>query len=174
VADIPSGIVLKRDRDLVGREHEIWIRRVLFALMPLVAVLALLNVFGQDTLTVTANTPTATLKLVAPTHLRGGLLAQARFTITAHADVKDARLELGEGWLDDMTINTIEPSPVGEASSNGRLSLDLGHVPAGQKYVLYLAFQVNPTNAGRHDAPVTLFDGDRELLTIDRTLTVYP
>jgi hypothetical protein len=174
MSDVPNGIVLTRHRDLAGRKHEIWIRRVLFALMPLVAVLALLNVFGQDTSTVTADASAATLKLVAPTHLRGGLLAQARFTITAHADVKDARLELGEGWLDDMTINTIEPSPIGEGSSNGKLSLDLGHVPAGQKYVLYLAFQVNPTNVGRHDAPVTLFDGDRKLLTIDRTLTVYP
>ena len=174
MVDIPDGIVLTRDRDLNGREHDIWIRRGLFALLPVIAVLALLNVFGQDTTTAVESSSVATLKLEAPTHLRGGLLGQARFTITAVQDVKDARIELGAGWLEDNTINTVEPAPVGEASSNGRLSLDLGHVPAGQKYVLFLAFQVNPTNVGRHAAPVTLFDGDEELLTIDRTITVFP
>jgi hypothetical protein len=174
MADLPNGIVLRRHRDLAGRTHEIWIRRGLFALLPLVGVLALLNVFGQDTSTVTKSAPEAKLKVETPTRLRGGLLGQARFTITALGDVKDARLELGRGWLEDMTINTLEPSPVGEASANGRLSLDLGHVPAGEKYVLFLSFQVNPTNVGRHDADVTLFDGNRKLFTIDRTFTVFP
>jgi hypothetical protein len=40
--------------------------------------------------------------------------------------------------------------------------------------VLYVDFQVNPTNVGRRAAPVTLFDGEEELLTIDRTITVFP
>jgi hypothetical protein len=47
VAQIPDTIVLKRDRDLVGRQNEIWVRRGLFALMCVVPVLALLNLFGQ-------------------------------------------------------------------------------------------------------------------------------
>jgi hypothetical protein len=114
------------------------------------------------------------LELRAPEDVRGGLLYQARFTIKAHSDVKNARLELGPGWLEDMTINTIEPAPLNEASANGLLSLEFGHVPAGQSFVLYLDFQVNPTNVGRREAPVTLFDGEQQLLTIDRTITVYP
>ena len=45
-------------------------------------------------------------------------------------ELKQATLVLSQGWLEGNTINTIEPSPVGEASRNGSLSLDLGHVPA--------------------------------------------
>ena len=45
MADIPDTIVLKRHRDLDGRSNEIWLRRGLFALVCLVPVLALLNIF---------------------------------------------------------------------------------------------------------------------------------
>jgi hypothetical protein len=73
-----------------------------------------------------------------------------------------------------MTVNTIEPSPVGEASNNGRLSLDLGHIPAGQSYLLFMQFQTNPTNVGRRDASVTLKDGDAPILQVHRTITIFP
>jgi hypothetical protein len=73
-----------------------------------------------------------------------------------------------------MTLNTMEPSPVGEASNNGRLSLDLGHIPAGQSYILFLQFQTNPTNVGHRDASVTLKDGDQTLLHLHRTITIFP
>ena len=99
---------------------------------------------------------------------------QARFTIQARRDLKDATLVLGDGWLENMTVNTIEPSPVGEASDDGKLSLELGHIPAGQKYVLFIQFQVNPTNIGHREQTVALRDGDRSLLAYEKTITVYP
>jgi hypothetical protein len=74
-----------------------------------------------------------------------------------------------------MAINTIEPSPLGEASRDGKLSFDLGHVPAGQSYVLYMQFQANATNvAWRRAAGVTLYDGTTRLVHIDRKLTIFP
>jgi hypothetical protein len=81
---------------------------------------------------------------------------------------------LDPGWAESVTINTIEPAPVGEASKNGRLSLELGHIPAGESYVLYMDFQVNPTNVGRHSQDVELLDGDKHIATIQRTMTVFP
>jgi hypothetical protein len=174
VADTPDTIVLKRDRDLVGRDWEIWVRRGLFALLPLVAVLALLNLFGQHPSTTKVSGSGATLKLFAPTRVRSGVLYQARFHIFAQQDLKHATLVLSPGWLESMTVNTIEPSPVNEASDNGRLSLDLGHIPAGGSHLLFMQFQTNPTNVGHRPASVTLKDGDRELLHIDRTITIYP
>jgi len=99
---------------------------------------------------------------------------EARFTITAETEIKDAQLVLSQGWLEGMTINTIEPSPVGEASRNGSLSLDLGRVPAGEQHVLYMQFQVNPTNVGRRSIDTQLQDGERLLLTIHRAITVFP
>jgi hypothetical protein len=71
-------------------------------------------------------------------------------------------------------VNTIEPSPVNEASRDGRLSLELGHVPAGEKHVLYIQYQVNPTTVGSHTQTVALYDGDERILIHERTLKVYP
>ena len=87
---------------------------------------------------------------------------------------QDATLVLGSGWLEGMTVNTIEPGPVGEASDNGKLSLELGHIPAGEKYVLFMQFQVNPANVGHRTQTVELRDGDEPILTYDKAITVYP
>jgi hypothetical protein len=174
VANVPDSIVLKRDRDLDGREWEIWLRRGLFALLPLLALLGLLNVFGQHPQTLTKSTGGASLKLFAPSRVRSGLLYQARFHVTAQRDLEHATLVLSPGWLESMTVNTIEPAPVGEASDNGKLTLDLGHIPAGGSHLLFMQFQTNPTNVGHRDASVALRDGDQTLFRIHRTITVFP
>jgi hypothetical protein len=175
VADVPDTLVLKRHRDLEGvRGWEQWFRRLVLGLIALVSVLGLANLFGQRPDTVTASASAATLKLYAPAHLRGGLLFMARFHVFAHEEIEDAVLVLDPGWAEDITINTIEPSPIGEASKNGRLALDLGHIPAGEEYILFIDFQVNPTNVGRRSQDVDLLDGDRQILHIDRVVTIYP
>jgi hypothetical protein len=175
VADAPDGIVLKRSRDLEGVRRHPWPRRAILAAIALFAILALLNVFGQRPSTSSASSPEARLKLYSPAHLRGGLLFSARFHVFAKRDVKNAILVLDPGWVEGMSINTIEPSPVGEASSNGRLSLQLGHIPKGQSYILWMQFQVNPTNIAWHrSAGVTLTDGSTPLVHIPRRVTIYP
>jgi hypothetical protein len=91
---VPDQIVLERDLELAGRRRELWIRRSLFALLPLVSLLALLNLFGQRPTDSQASTDAATLKLYAPEHVRSGLLYQARFPVEAHRDVRKAVLVL--------------------------------------------------------------------------------
>jgi len=174
VADTPDTIVLKRHRDLDGRSNEIWLRRGLFALVCLVPVLALLNVFGQRPASTTVAGGAAVLDVYAPSHVRSGLLYEARFHITARRDLENAVLVLDPGWLEGMSVNTIEPSPVGEGSHDGRLTLTLGHVPRGSSYLLFMQFQVNPTNVGRRSQTVELYDRGRKLATVHRTITVWP
>jgi hypothetical protein len=173
VADAPDGIVLERHRDLQGA-HGPWARRVLLAAIALVSILGLLNVFGQRPVDETASVPAARLSLRAPAHLRGGLLFSARFSIDAQQDLKKARLVLDQGWAEEMAINTIEPSPTEEASDDGKLAFELGPIPAGKSFVLYMQFQVNPTNVGRRSQDVALFDGPTHLLTLARDVTIYP
>jgi hypothetical protein len=43
----PDTIVIRRDRDLAGRGREIWVRRIGVGVLLAVAVVALLNDFGQ-------------------------------------------------------------------------------------------------------------------------------
>jgi hypothetical protein len=174
VPDVPDTIVLKRDRDLDGRKSEIWVRRGLFLLLPLLSCVALTNAFGQHPTTSSSPVSAAKFEVYAPAHLRSGLLFEARFRIHAREEIERARIVLGPGWIQGVTINSLEPSPVGEASTDGRLSFELGHVPAGQVFVLYLDGQVNGTTTGRRNADVTLFDGANELTTIHRTVTIFP
>jgi len=174
VPQTPDAIVLQRDRDLEPRSRENWIRRSLFGLICVVPVLALLNVFGQRPETTTGTAAAAKLSISAPSHVRGGPLYQARFRITATKKLAQAELVLARGWLDGMTINTLEPSPVSESSVNGSFGLDLGPIPAGQSHVLIIDYQVNPTNVGHRDQTVTLYDGNKALITVHRTITVFP
>jgi hypothetical protein len=172
--DAPETLTLTRHRDLRGRGWQIWLRRGLMSLIVLVPVLALFNVFGQRPATSKASAAKASLSVYAPTHLRGGLLYMARFRITAHSALERAILTLSSGWAEGITINTIEPTPIGEGSANGKLALELGHIPAGKQYVLYMDFQVNPTNVGHRAQDVTLADGSTVLLSIHRNVTVFP
>jgi hypothetical protein len=170
----PDTLVLKRHRDLSGRLWQIWVRRGLMSLIAVLPIVALFNVFGQRPATSKAAAPAASLEVYGATHLRGGLLYMTRFHVTAHSDVKKAILILSPGWAEGITINTIEPSPISEGSSNGRLTFELGHIPAGGSYLLFMQFQVNPTNVGHRSQDVTLADGSTALLTIHRDVTIYP
>ena len=173
MANPPAFLTLRRNRDQVGR-REVPIRRTLVAILSLFLVAGLLNVFGQRPQTSQAAASAASLKLYAPSRVRSGLIYEARFTINAHEDLKNAMLELAPGWIEGTTINTIEPGPIGEASRNGKLLFTLGHIRAGTTYIFFMQLQVNPTNVGRRSQDVALYDGGRLLTRIDRTITIFP
>jgi hypothetical protein len=139
-----------------------------------VCLAGLLNLFGQRPETSRAATSAASLKVYAPKRVRGGLYFEARFTITARQQLKDATLVLSPGWAEGMTINTVEPSPVGEASRDGSLAFELGHIRAGTTYLFFVQLQVNPTNVGHRSQDVALYDGDTFLTSVDREITIFP
>lgn len=147
---------------------------MLFALLTAVAVLALFGLFGQSASSSTAAGETAELEVSAPARVRGGLFFQGRFTIDVRGAAGDATLVFDSGWLENMHVNTIEPAPVEEESRDGRLALAFGPLAAGDRLVVYMQFQVNPTNVGRRSADVELYDGDELLTRVDRTVTVFP
>jgi hypothetical protein len=173
VADVPDELVLKVARDREGR-RDVVARRIALSALLVVLALGLLNVFGQRPATTTAEAQAASLEVYAPERVRGGLFYEARFRIDATRELDNATLVLDPGWAEGITINTVEPAPLGEASRDGKLVFELGRVPAGNKHVFYLQLQVNPTNVGRRSQDVQLFDGDELLATIDRTITVFP
>ena len=174
MASAPEGLTIARNRDLSGRWQVPYVRWALLGLVGLLVVLGLLNMFGQRPQTHLVAANGAELEVYSPERLRGGLFFMSRFTIRAEREIKAATLVLDPGWLEGITLNTLEPSPVGEASRNGKVALDLGHVPAGSKHVFFLHFQVNPTEIGRRSQDVDLFDGETQLLHVDRTVTIYP
>jgi hypothetical protein len=174
VAELPDQLDAGRHRD-VPVWVELGARWTVLALVAAVAVAALAGVFGQTAHEATAAADAATLEVSAPTRLRGGLFYQGRFTVDAREPLENATLVLERGWLENTSINTIEPAPTEETSrDDGNLALSFGPLGEGDRLVLYMQFQVNPTNVGRRDAGVELYDGDTLLATVDRTVTVFP
>jgi len=144
------------------------------ALIGVLPVLALLNVFGQDPVTYRADTADASLRVTAPAALRGGLLFQVRVDLTARRDLTKPQLILSRGSWQEMSVNAVEPQPMNEATSNGSVVLSYDKLAAGQKLAVWLYFQVNPTNVGRHDENFALYDGSRPVAHIHRSVMVWP
>jgi hypothetical protein len=174
--DAPAHLDLARHRDWEGRTYERWLPNTLFGVICLLPLAALLGFLGQspDVKRVANPNGVATLELSAPSTVRSGLLFEARFDIRARREIKDAVLVLDSGWLESMTLNSMEPSPADETSRDGALALDIGAIPAGKLWRQYLQFQANPVNAGSQSQGVTLYDGNVPLLHLSRKVTVWP
>ena len=148
--------------------------RSMLALTAALPVVALFNVFGQRSSTTTVASPAATLAVRAPSRLRGGLLYQTRFTITAHRHIKSLDLVLSPGWFDGLTVNATEPNATQETSKNGSVSMSYGAVDANRRVIVFIYWQVNPTTVAQRDVTADIYDGKNHLAHVNRTLTVLP
>jgi hypothetical protein len=174
VASSPDQLTLARHRDLQGREHRPYLRWLILTLLAFFCLLGLMNTFGQRPDTATGATEGVELEVYSPEKLRSGLFFMSRFTIRAEREIEAATLVLDPGWLEGITLNTLVPSPVGEANRDGKIAFDLGRVRAGTEHVFFLHFQVNPTEVGRRPQDVELLDGETPLVRLDRTVAIFP
>jgi len=174
MADYPDFLKPGRHRDAQGRGHQPWVRRAFLVAFTVLAVLGLLNVFGQRSDTSRAAGPAARLEVRGPTKVRGGLLFQERITLRALKTIRYPRLVLSQGWADGLQINTIEPSPQSESSRDGKLILSYGRMAAGDKLEIFVDYQVNPTHVGSTDTALELDDQANRLVRLPRTLTTFP
>ena len=174
MADLPEHLDRGAHIDLHGRNVEPWFRRAAAALLLGVCCLGLANVFGQHTRSTTVHSPAASLTVESAGRVRGGLIYQAIFRVEAHRDLRNAVLALDPGWFDGLTINTVEPDSVTWSQEAGRNTMALGPIKAGDRFVLRLQYQVNPTVLGHRSQKVILSDGGISLLAMDRAQTVFP
>ena len=174
MAELPDGITLEDNRDLRGRSRRPWYRRGLLLCLVALPVLALLNVFGQKPTSSVADGPAAGLAVTAPQRLRSGLIFQVRVEVVAHRDIHEPELVFDRGWWESMSVNSIQPEPSNESSQNSQVALSYDKLDAGQKLVVWLYFQVNPTNVGKRRENVELDDGSTPLVHIHRSLTIFP
>jgi hypothetical protein len=170
----PDTLTLKTHRDRRNWWQSVWIRRCLLVFPFVLVVLALADVFGQRPSTAQASGNAARLVVAAPTHARSGLIYAARFRVYALEDIKKATLILDPGWADGYTVNGEAPQPLTQGSADGRLNFGFGHIPAGHQLTFWLSLQVNPTTIGTHRQSVQLYDGDKLLLTIHRSVLLFP
>jgi hypothetical protein len=175
MSDLPAEIDLDRHRDFEGRTGGQWLRRGFLTLLCLFLIAALANLFGQAAATDTASGAGGTLTVKAPSRVRGGLTYQGEFTIHATAALGAPTLVLDRGWVDQTTINTVQPEPAGSTTdAEGDLKLRFTSMAPGRTLVVYVEFQTNPINVGSHDAGVSLYDGGRPIASISRTQFDFP
>lgn len=172
---LPAEIDLRRHRDFEGRAGGQWLRRAFVALLVLFLAAALANVFGQAAATDMAGGASGTLAVKAPSRIRGGLTYQGEFVIHATRPLGAPTLVLDRGWVDQTTVNTVQPEPAGSITdAEGDLKLRFAPMAPGRTLVVYVEFQANPINVGSHDAGVSLYDGGRSVASISRTQFDFP
>jgi hypothetical protein len=174
MAELHGKLSRSRDLELEGRTYQVWIRRLILALMLAISVVAVLNVFGQRSSTSVAAAPAATLTVDAPERLRGGLIFEARIDIDAHRTLHRPRLVFDRGWSEGMTHNTTDPEPQDERSGDGRLVLGYAPIHPGGPFTVWTQWQVNPVNVGNRPQDVALYDGPTRIASVNRTVTVFP
>ena len=169
----PDCISLDAHRDH-GHPVERAARWTSLAVLTILAVLALANVFGQRHVALIARSDAATLRVSAPGALRSGLLYQGKFEVDAREQLRRPTLVLSRGWWDAMSVNSIEPQPTRSWSRDGSVFMEFGPLGPEQTFTVYLYQQANPTTAGRRDQSVELRDGGRLIASIDRSVNVFP
>jgi len=152
----------------------LWTRRAVMTIFAVVALLGLLDVFGQGTTQTVASTPAAVLRVTAPEAVRGGLFFQSRVEIRALRDIAHPRLVLDEGWVEGMQVNSIEPAPASEANRDGRVVLTYDTLEPGDLLRIWLQFEVDPTSVGRRPYGVELDDASTRLLRLFPSITLLP
>lgn len=174
MSDFPQGIDLPRHRDFEGKALGQWLRHGFLLLLTIFVVAALLNAFGARPQTEEAGAAAATLKITAPERVRGGLLYQARLQIHANEPIGAPTLVFDKGWIEETTINTVQPEPAATTSDPKHLKLRYPPLPPGRTLDVYIALQANPNDVGTHDANVALYDADEEIASINRTQVNFP
>jgi hypothetical protein len=174
MSDLPQGIDLPRHRDFEGKEAGQWLRHAFLLLLTVFVVAALLNAFGAAPQTQEASAPAATLKVTAPERVRGGLLYQARLEIHAEQAIGAPTLVFDKGWIEESTINTVQPEPAETTSDARHLKMRFPPLTPGRSLAVYISLQANPNDVGTHNADVALYDADEEIAAIDRTQLNFP
>ncbi|MDX6647549.1 MAG: hypothetical protein QOK40_3276, partial [Miltoncostaeaceae bacterium] len=64
--------------------------------------------------------------------------------------------------------------PNQQTSHNGAVSFSFERLQPGQRLVVWISWQVNPTNLADRPEDVVLADGTNPIVRIHRTLTVFP
>jgi hypothetical protein len=152
----------------------LWGRRAVMTALAAVALLALLDVFGQRTSRSVAAGDAATLTVRAPATLRGGLLYQSRVEIVARRAIDHPRLVLADGWFEGMQVSSITPDPDGQTTRGSDVVLSFPALSAGERTTIRMQFQVDPTSVGRRSYDLELDDAETPLARVDRTLTILP
>jgi len=165
---------LDRQRHLDRGHHSAVYRRLGLGLLALVCILGLANLFGQRSTLTRVDGSAASLTVNSPEHLRGGLVFTSEITVIAHQKLGDAQVQLSSDWFRGMTFNGVAPQPNNMSSNGDSVTLDYGPIDTGQSMPFWISWQTNPTTLGARSEKVSVSDGSSQLVSMQRSLLVFP
>lgn len=133
----------------------------------------LLGVFGHERAW-SAETGDVTLRIEASETIRNGEFFEMRIRIASDRAIAEPVIGIDHALWEDMTVNTIIPSPVDEESRNGEFRFTFGPMEPRTEFLLKVDLQVNPDIIGGNEGTVTLYDGSQQIVATDINIGVLP
>jgi hypothetical protein len=166
--------------DGISRHHIEGRQGMLRAVLPVVLLgglllAALLGAFGgtKDP-TLGASGDGASLTIGAPRTLRSGMFFEIDIVVDARRAIAKPVVAISRSYLHDLTVNTHLPEPEEMGFEEGRFTMTFPAMQPGDRLVVKIDGQVNPTLIGVNRGTIAIHDDKLELASRAVSLRVLP
>lgn len=167
----PDGIGDSHVRPVAGwRRHASPLGLVIVGL---VIAAGLLGVFGHERAW-SAETGDVALRIEASETIRNGEFFEMRIRIFSDRAIAEPVIGIDDSLWEDMTVNTMIPSPVDEESKDGEFRFTFAPMESGTEFLLKVDLQVNPDILGGNEGIVTVYDGTERIVAAEIEIGVLP
>lgn len=144
------------------------------AVLGAILATALTGVLGGRTTTVERNNAAVAAEIQVPTILRNGEFFEMRVKIDARRRIDKLRLGIGSRIWRDVTVNTMLPAATDEIYQDDAYRFTFGQLESGNRFVVKIDSQINPSRRGRAQGTIDILDGDTVLVSVPLRITVLP
>lgn len=138
-----------------------------------VIVAGLLGLFGHERAW-SADASGVTLRIESPETIRNGEFFEMRIRVAGDRSIAEPVVGIESSLWEDMTVNTMIPSPVDEESSDGEFRFTFAPMESGTEFLLKVDLQVNPDILGGNEGTVTVYDADERIVEAEIEIDVLP
>ena len=166
--------------DGISRHHIDGRQGMLRGILPVVLLgglllAALLGAFGGTrNPTLGASGDGASLTIDAPRTLRSGMFFEIDIVVDARRAIAKPVVAISRSYLHDLTINTHLPEPEEMGFEDGRFTMTFPAMEPGDRLMVKIDGQVNPTLIGVNRGTIAIRDDRLELASRAVSLRVLP
>ena len=114
------------------------------------------------------------LRVHSPEIIRNGEFFEIRVDVESSEPIGELVIGIDASLWEDVTVNTMIPAAVDEASVDGEFRFTFAPLEAGTPFAFKVDLQVNPDILGGNEGAITVYDGDEPLAGTDINITVLP
>lgn len=144
------------------------------AILGAILVATLTGVFGGRATTIERNNAAVAAEIRMPMVLRNGEFFEMQVKIDARRRIEKLRLGIGSRIWRDVTVNTMIPAATDETYQDEAYRFTFGHLERGDRFVVKIDSQINPSRRGAAQGTVDILDGETILASVPLRITVLP